>query len=575
MAARETRSASELRRLTVVVPVYNERNTLVEIVRRMRAVELPDDVQREIIIVDDGSDDGTRDVLKQLADNTVRIVLHDRNRGKGAAVRTGIEHAKGDYVLVQDADLEYDPEDWPKLIRPVLSGKARVVYGSRFTGERRNMLFLHWVGNRFLSLATNVLYNTTLSDMETCYKLVDHALLDGIELRANGFDIEPELTAKLLRRKVRIYEVPISYTGREYSEGKKITWRDGVGALWTLLKYRFPRLTAPRWAAVIVNYEAGPLLAESVRAVLADTTAGPVEIVVVDNGSATVQSASSPRVPRRTGGALTGQRRVHTRRESRHRGNASADRRRSQRRHAHRTGDGSRAAGALRHATPPRCLRAAHQERRRQRLPVGAPRSVDAAGGDARRPRLLVAGEPVHRSLSPTRRGPRAARLADWLSGSAVWLRRGALDAVGGWDERYFMYLEDVDLCWRLRRAGWEVAYEPAGVVWQFKARPPLAVRTGCSSPITARRGNSPDGDGPVRAPLLPFAAAFLARARSLRYARRPGAVGEVRSPPGSLRPWRNPLGQHAVARSRLPGARVARGVGTPCRPSSWSRAWP
>ena len=235
----ETRSASELRRLTVVVPVYNERNTLVEIVRRMRAVELPDDVQREIIIVDDGSDDGTRDVLKQLGDNTVRIVLHDRNRGKGAAVRTGIEHAKGDYVLVQDADLEYDPEDWPKLIRPVLSGKARVVYGSRFTGERRNMLFLHWVGNRFLSLVTNVLYNTTLSDMETCYKLVDRALLDGIELRANGFDIEPELTAKLLKRKVRIYEVPISYTGREYSEGKKITWRDGVGALWTLLKYRF------------------------------------------------------------------------------------------------------------------------------------------------------------------------------------------------------------------------------------------------------------------------------------------------------------------------------------------------
>ncbi len=239
MAARETRSASELRRLTVVVPVYNERNTLVEIVRRMRAVELPDDVQREIIIVDDGSNDGTRDVLKQLGDNTVRIVLHDRNRGKGAAVRTGIEHAKGDYVLVQDADLEYDPEDWPKLMRPVLSGKARVVYGSRFTGERRNMLFLHWVGNRFLSLVTNVLYNTTLSDMETCYKLVDRALLDGIELRANGFDIEPELTAKLLKRKVRIYEVPISYTGREYSEGKKITWRDGVGALWTLVKYRF------------------------------------------------------------------------------------------------------------------------------------------------------------------------------------------------------------------------------------------------------------------------------------------------------------------------------------------------
>ena len=169
---------SKLRKLSVVVPVYNERNTLVEIVRRMRAVELPDSIEREIIVVDDGSDDGTRDVLQQLGDSTVRVVMHAHNRGKGAAVRTGFEHATGDYVLVQDADLEYDPEDWPRLLAPVLSGKARVVYGSRFTGERRNMLFLHWVGNRFLSLVTNVLYNTTLSDMETCYKLVDRALLE-------------------------------------------------------------------------------------------------------------------------------------------------------------------------------------------------------------------------------------------------------------------------------------------------------------------------------------------------------------------------------------------------------------
>jgi glycosyltransferase involved in cell wall biosynthesis len=228
-----------VQKLSVVVPVFNERNTLVEIVRRMRLVELPEGIDREIIIVDDGSNDGTRDVLKQLSDSTVRVVLHGENRGKGAAVRTGIENATGDYVLVQDADLEYDPDDWPKLLRPVLRGKARVVYGSRFTGERRNMLFLHWVGNRCLSLLTNLLYNTTLSDMETCYKLVDRKLLDELQLRADKFDIEPEITAKILKRKIRIYEVPISYTGREYEEGKKITWRDGFAAVVTLVKCRF------------------------------------------------------------------------------------------------------------------------------------------------------------------------------------------------------------------------------------------------------------------------------------------------------------------------------------------------
>ena len=228
-----------VRKLSVVVPVYNERNTLVEILRRMRQVRLPEGIDREIIVVDDGSSDGTREVLKQLGDSTVRVVLHPHNRGKGAAVRTGFAHATGDYVLVQDADLEYDPDDWPKLLNPVLRGKARVVYGSRFTGERRNMLFLHWVGNRFLSLVTNVLYNTTLSDMETCYKLIDRALIDELDLRADKFDIEPEITAKILKRKVRIYEVPISYTGREFDEGKKITWRDGFSALTTLVKYRF------------------------------------------------------------------------------------------------------------------------------------------------------------------------------------------------------------------------------------------------------------------------------------------------------------------------------------------------
>jgi glycosyltransferase involved in cell wall biosynthesis len=224
-------------KLSVIVPVFDERNTVVEIVRRMRAVELP--VELEIVIVDDGSTDGTRDVLRQLADSTVHVVMHERNQGKGAAIRTGLASVTGDLVLVQDADLEYDPQDWPKLLNPILRGKARVVYGSRFTGERRNMLFLHWVGNRFLSLITNVLYNTTLSDMETCYKLFDRSVLDGITIRASRFEFEPEITAKILRRKIRIYEVPISYTGREFDEGKKITWRDGFVALWTLVKYRF------------------------------------------------------------------------------------------------------------------------------------------------------------------------------------------------------------------------------------------------------------------------------------------------------------------------------------------------
>jgi glycosyltransferase involved in cell wall biosynthesis len=233
------RTPPKIRKLSVIVPVYNERNTVVEVLRRMRAVELPDGIDREIIVVDDGSSDGTRDVLNQLSDSTVRIILHEHNRGKGAAVRTGIEVASGDYVLIQDADLEYDPEDWPKLVAPVMRGRAQVVYGSRFTGERRNMLFLHWIGNRMLSFVTNVLYNTTLSDMETCYKLVDRSLLLDLELRCNRFDIEPEITAKILKRRIRIYEVPISYTGREFDEGKKITWRDGFAALWTLAKFRF------------------------------------------------------------------------------------------------------------------------------------------------------------------------------------------------------------------------------------------------------------------------------------------------------------------------------------------------
>ncbi len=226
----------KISKLSVIIPVYNERATLPEIVRRCRAVEL--DCEKEVVIVDDGSTDGSAEIARSLADSTVKAVLLPTNSGKGSAVRRGIEEVTGDYVLIQDADLEYDPADWKRLLAPVEAGKATVVYGSRFTSERKNMLFWHWVGNRFLSLCTNVLFDTTLSDMETCYKLIPADLLRSLDLRARRFEFEPEVTAKILRRGIRIYEVPISYTGREFHEGKKITWKDGFKALWTLLKVR-------------------------------------------------------------------------------------------------------------------------------------------------------------------------------------------------------------------------------------------------------------------------------------------------------------------------------------------------
>jgi glycosyltransferase involved in cell wall biosynthesis len=232
-------AAAPYRKLSVIVPIYNERNTVAEIVRRMRSVEL--DVDLEVVLVDDGSDDGTRALLPQLADSTVRIVKHDRNRGKGAAIRTGLANATGDMVLVQDADLEYDPDEWPKLLAPMQKGRAAVVYGTRFRGERRAMPLSVWLGNRILVGAANVLYNTTLSDVETGYKLFDRGLLDRLHLTADGFDFEPEVTARVLRAGERIYEVPVSYTGRARHEGRKITWRDNATALWTLIKCRFGR----------------------------------------------------------------------------------------------------------------------------------------------------------------------------------------------------------------------------------------------------------------------------------------------------------------------------------------------
>jgi glycosyltransferase involved in cell wall biosynthesis len=225
-------------KLSVIIPVYNERNTIQEVLRRVRRVDLGD-IDKEIIVVDDGSTDGTRDILSMEEDSVTRVVRHQENQGKGAALSTGIKLATGDLVIFQDADLEYDPEDYPKLISPVVKGKAEVVYGSRFTGERRNMLFWHYLGNRFLSFLTNLLYNTTLSDMETCYKLFKREVIGSIEIKSKRFDVEPEVTAKVLKKRIRIYEVPISYAGRELEEGKKITWRDGLPALWALIKYRF------------------------------------------------------------------------------------------------------------------------------------------------------------------------------------------------------------------------------------------------------------------------------------------------------------------------------------------------
>jgi glycosyltransferase involved in cell wall biosynthesis len=223
-------------KISVVMPVYNEEKTVQEIVARVLAVEMVG----ELIIIDDGSVDQTRELLKTISDPRVNIILMDQNRGKGAALRAGLARISCEVAIIQDADLEYSPEEYPALIQPIEEGKADVVYGSRFlAGPHRVHLFWHYVGNLFLTLLSNMLSNLNLTDMETCYKAFRREVVQGMTLRSDRFGFEPEFTMKVARRRFRVYEVPISYHGRDYDQGKKITWRDGFSALWCIVKYRF------------------------------------------------------------------------------------------------------------------------------------------------------------------------------------------------------------------------------------------------------------------------------------------------------------------------------------------------
>lgn len=224
-------------RLSIIIPVYNESATIGDVIQRVQ--ETP--YEKEIIVVDDGSTDGTREKLKQIDAPNIKKFLHEQNQGKGAAIRTGCTAATGDVILIQDADLEYDPSDYPQLLEPILNGRADVVFGSRFLGggPHRVLYFWHSFGNRFLTLLANMLNDLNLTDMETGYKVFTREVLNSLTIRSNRFGFEPEITAKVARKRYRLYEVPISYHGRGYKEGKKITWRDGIAALFWIVRYRF------------------------------------------------------------------------------------------------------------------------------------------------------------------------------------------------------------------------------------------------------------------------------------------------------------------------------------------------
>jgi glycosyltransferase involved in cell wall biosynthesis len=226
-----------VKKLSVIIPVYNEEKTIEEIVRRVQAARFP--LEKEIVVVDDASTDGTRRILAKLEGGNVKVLRHEVNRGKGAGIRTAQGHCTGDLVVIQDADLEYYPEEYGILAEPILDGRADVTYGTRFLGTHRVFLYWHYLGNRLLTFVTNVLYNTMLSDMETCFKMCRADVFRSLRLETNRFGFEPEFTAKIFKRGLRVYEVPISYNGRGYEDGKKITWRDGVAALYFLIKFRF------------------------------------------------------------------------------------------------------------------------------------------------------------------------------------------------------------------------------------------------------------------------------------------------------------------------------------------------
>lgn len=260
-------------RVSVVIPCYNEIQTIETAIRQVLAVDLG--CEREIVIVDDFSTDGTWNVLTGLNVRNVKVIRHDRNRGKGAALRTGFAHVTGDIIIIQDADLEYDPHEHPKLLRPILDGKADVVYGSRFMGgeSHRVLYFWHSVGNKFLTLLSNMFTNLNLTDMEVCYKVFKSSILDRIELTEDRFGFEPEFTAKIARLGCSIYEVGVSYHGRTYAEGKKIDWRDGIRAIYIILKYGF-------FPKAVTSVGSNP--DESTRSLLSKTEAGAPSSSVPD-----------------------------------------------------------------------------------------------------------------------------------------------------------------------------------------------------------------------------------------------------------------------------------------------------
>ena len=228
-------------KLSIIIPVYNEEKTILKVLDKVKKVKL-NDITKEIILVDDFSTDGTKNILSELKDSSLKIFFHQKNHGKGAAIRTALKHATGDIIIIQDADLEYEPEEYPKLLEPIIENETKVVYGSRLKAIRKNiknMYKLHYIGNTVLTLMTNLLYGSMISDMETCYKVFRKEVIKDMKLKAKRFDFEPEITAKILKKGYKIKEVPINFVGRKFDEGKKITWKDGIKALYYLIKYRF------------------------------------------------------------------------------------------------------------------------------------------------------------------------------------------------------------------------------------------------------------------------------------------------------------------------------------------------